>query len=276
MLRYRNNYNFLFQSHGSQHLINNNTRYKLELKHEIDLLHSFLFPISFLNFPRPSLFPVPLSSLSASLSLSLSLSLFLFSLVTASRHTAVPLPATSIKLPAPPAVADSRYARTWAYRHSHACTHMHAYMRTQTRHVSRQVGIQMDTDVTAVARFSTHRPLRFPLTPGSGTHSAWFTLFLLPSRASLPSPFRDVGGEMVRKRERGGRERAREASNRTNWGIVYLTPCIRGVLSIMDFLSIISSRGKLWRFCVKVGFDWISNLYFARIRLLYERDINSR
>jgi len=33
------------------------------------------------------------------------------SLVTASRHTAVPLPATSIKLPAPPAAADSRRAR---------------------------------------------------------------------------------------------------------------------------------------------------------------------
>jgi len=127
MLRYRNNYNFLFQSHGSQHLINNNTRYKLELKHEIDLLHSFLFPISFLNFPRPSLFPVPLSSLSASLSLSLSLSLLACHGITSYRSPAAchlhqtAGASSSGRQPLRAYVSVSTLARV----HSHACIYAH-------------------------------------------------------------------------------------------------------------------------------------------------------
>lgn len=71
-------------------------------------------------------------------------------------------------------VSVSTLARVYA--HMHTFTYPHTCPRTHRRGTSpRQVGIQMDTDVTAVARFSTHRPLRSslsPLAPGFGTHSA--------------------------------------------------------------------------------------------------------
>lgn len=80
-------------------------------------------------FPPPESF---FASLCILLFLSFSFPLFLCSLITVSRHTTVPLAATSIKLPAPPAVADSRhrrrrhrYPRTRAYRRSHVHIHAH-------------------------------------------------------------------------------------------------------------------------------------------------------
>lgn len=86
-----------------------------------------------------------------------SLPLFLSSLITVSRHTTVPLAATSIKLPAPPAVADSRHRRRYPRAREHIDARTCTHARTRARHVSvsRQVGIQMDTDVTPVARLST-------------------------------------------------------------------------------------------------------------------------
>lgn len=94
-----------------------------------DLLHSFLpYCVFFLPFfsPPESFF----ASLCIFLFCPFSLPLFLSSLITVSRHTTVPLAATSIKLPAPPAVADSRhrrrrYPRTRAYRRSHVHTRAH-------------------------------------------------------------------------------------------------------------------------------------------------------
>lgn len=145
-----------------------------------DLLHSSFFLTVFFS----SLSPPP-ESFFASLCIFLfclfSLPLFLSSLITVSRHTTVPLAATSIKLPAPPAVADSRhrrrrYPRAREHIDARTCTHA----RTRARHVSvsRQVGIQMDTDVTPVARLSTLYPFSPPVaplspspSPRSGTHS---------------------------------------------------------------------------------------------------------
>lgn len=139
-----------------------------------------LSPISFLNFPRFSLFPVPLSSLSACPPPSLSSHL--------SRHHVIPQPRC---LPPPSNCRRLQQRQTAATRareridtrtRAHTCAHVHIPARTCThRHGTspRQVGIQMDTDVTAVARFSTHRPLRSPLAP----------LLPAPARTPLDSLF---------------------------------------------------------------------------------------
>lgn len=74
--------------------------------------------------------------------------------------------------------AATAAAATRAREHIDARTCTHA--RTRARHVSvsRQVGIQMDTDVTPVARLSTLYPFSPPVaplspspSPRSGTHS---------------------------------------------------------------------------------------------------------
>lgn len=164
---------------SAQHVINNNTRYKLGLKREIDLLHfaSFLSPISFLNFPRLSLFPVPLSSLSASPSLPLPLhachGITSYRSPAACHLHQTAGASSSGRQPLCAHVSVSTLARV----HTH--TYMRARAHTDTGTSLRQVGIQMDTDVTAVARFSTHRPLRSPLAP----------LLPAPARTPLDSLF---------------------------------------------------------------------------------------
>lgn len=159
----------------------------------------------------------------------LSLPLSFFSLVTASRHTAVPLPATSIKLPAPPAAADSRYARTWAYRHSHACihvhnthtrararaiarTHIHIHKRTQTRHVSAS-GRHTDGYGCHGSSAVLHSPSSpfspSPLLPAPARtplDSLFFSFPLAPARHLLS------GMSVVRWRGRERQERQRKRS----------------------------------------------------------------
>lgn len=144
---------------GSQYLINNNTRYRVELKREIDLLHpaSFLSPVSFLNFPRLSLFPVPLSSLSVPLPLTL------LACHGVTSYRCLPPPSNCRRLQQRQTAATRARERIdiRTRAHTHARTHTYAHRRGTS---PRRVGIQMDTDVTAVARFST---LRSPLAPYS-------------------------------------------------------------------------------------------------------------
>lgn len=133
---------------------------------------SVYFLFHFLPFPSLSPFSSP------SLSRSLSLSLLTCHGITSYRspaachlHQAAGA-SSSGRQPLRAHVSVSTLARVHTHTRVHTCSCIYAHRHGTS---PRQVGIQMDTDVTAVARFSTHRPLRSPfspLAPGSGTHSA--------------------------------------------------------------------------------------------------------
>lgn len=119
-------------------------------------------------------------SLHFSFFLSFSFPLFLCSLITVSRHTRVPLAATSIKLPAPPAVVDTRhrrrrYPRTRAYRRSHVHIHAHtgaARLRFASGRHTDGYGCHAGSVVLySLSLPFSHRPAIPSPSSRSGTHS---------------------------------------------------------------------------------------------------------
>lgn len=226
---------------------------------------SSLSPISFLNFPQLSLFPVPLSSLSASLSLSpLSFSLLACHGITSYRSPA----ACHLHQTAGASSSGRQPLRAHVSVSTLARVHTHIRMHTQTRHVSAS-GRHTDGYGCHGSSAVLHSPssLRSPLAPYSRLrHALRLIHSFSPSLSRQPAISFQGCRWWDGEEERGRRER--EASNHTNWGIVSLTPCIRGVLSITDFLSAISFCGKfVWGLDLWLDLELISCSHIVYLNL---------